>query len=355
MGMVTIHCWGCSAGTTVDEHASAEGLARAGWSLSHGETYCPECARARGLIAPVEAPGAAPEGTATAGGLEPFPVSALSGESRFGRSLRLLGASLRLLREEPKLAVFPVVSFVLSVVVGVVCFGTWGPAPHAGGTVSREALLVPALIAAYPLTFVSVYCSVALAAVLRLRLEGSGASVGDGFSAANQRIGVIAAWTLLVCTVGLLLRGLEERLPLAGRIAANLFGLAWSLATLFAIPVLTYEGRGPFATVRRSTEIFKVRWGSSIFGGAGIGLAGSLAAIPFLLILVLGAAKPSGGAALVVLGGAGLCAVVAATAALEQIYRIFVYRSAIGLDTSAGPFAVSDLRQPLSRRRRGAS
>jgi hypothetical protein len=54
-----------------------------------------------------------------------------------------------------------------------------------------------------------------------------------------------------------------------------------------------------------------------------------------------------------IVGGAGVCfAVSAITAALEQIYRIFVYRSAIGLDVSAGPFAPSDLRQPLSRRGR---
>jgi hypothetical protein len=352
MGLVRIHCWGCANSIAVAEHAGAEGLSGAGWTLTHGETYCPECTQARGLVAPtpegVQAPAGTPSGPPA---LEPFPVSAISGESRIGRSMRLLGTSLRLLREEPQLAVFPVISFLLSVVVGIVCFGVWGPTPHAGANV-RNALLVPSLIAAYPLTFVSVYCSVALAAVLGIRLEGGNPSIGDGFSAANARLGVIASWTLLVCTVGLLLRALEERLPLAGRIAASIFGLAWSLATLFAIPVLAYERRGPFETVKRSTAIFKVRWGASILGGAGIGIAGSLLAIPFLLVMLVGAAKPSGGVALIVVGAGGFFAVIAMTAALEQIYRIFVYRSAIGLDVSAGPFAPSDLRQPLSRRGR---
>ena len=54
---------------------------------------------------------------------------------------------------------------VLSLIVGVVCFGIWTPTPHAGAN-TRDALLVPSLIAAYPLTFVSVYCSVALAGVI---------------------------------------------------------------------------------------------------------------------------------------------------------------------------------------------
>jgi hypothetical protein len=351
MGMVRIHCWSCAKSVTVDERSTEQGLTGAGWTLSHGETYCPECARLRGL-APAPSPEGEPAGAGAPGApaLEPFPVSAVSGESRFGRSLRLLGASLRLLREEPRMAVFPVVSFVLSVIVGVLCFGIWAPTGHVGAN-PRDALLVPSLIAAYPLSFISVYCSVALAGVLGRRLEGEHPTIRDGFAFANERIGVIAAWTLLVCTVGLLLRALEERLPLAGRIAASIFGLAWSLATLFAIPVLAYEVRGPFETVRRSTSIFRVRWGSSILGGAGIGFAGSLLAIPFLAVLLLGAVKASGGIPLILLGAGGLAAVVAMTAALEQIYRIFVYRSAVGLDTSAGPFAPADLRQPLSSRR----
>jgi len=336
----------------VEERSSEQGLAEAGWTLTHGETYCPACTRLRGLAAPVAEEGS-PDGGGrpAAGALEPFPVSAVSGESRLGRSLRLLQASLRLLREEPRLAVFPGISLLLSLIVGALCFGIWAPAPHAGAN-ARDALLVPSLIAAYPLSFISAYCSVALAGVLGKHLEGGSATIGDGLSFANERIGVIAAWTLLVCTVGLLLRALEERLPLAGRVAASVLGLAWSLATLFAIPVLAYEARGPFETVRRSTAIFRVRWGSSILGGAGIGLAGSLLAIPFVLVLVAGAVKPSGGMPLILLGAGGVAAVMAATAALEQIYRIFVYRSAIGLDTSAGPFAPSDLRQPLSARGR---
>jgi uncharacterized protein DUF6159 len=329
----------------VDEHAAEAGLVASGWALSHGETYCPACASARGLEHDAEAAAAPQEG-------EPqlFPGSAVSGESRVGRALRLMGASFRVLREDPGLAVFPLVSLVLSAIVGIVCFGNWAPHSHAAGS-SRSALLVPSLIAAYPLSFISVYCSVALAAVLGNRLDGKPMTIGQGFSAANERIGLIAAWALLVCTVGALLRLLEERLPLAGRIAAGMFGLAWSLATLFAVPVLAYEGLGPLKTVERSTQIFKRRWGAQIGGTAGIGLIGAIIAIPFALILLVGASRPQGGTALVVLGGAGTLAAIAFTGALEQIYRVFVYRSAVGLDTAGAPFSEHDLRRPLARGR----
>jgi hypothetical protein len=358
VSLVRIHCWSCARSVEVDEHDTAAGLAASGWALSHGETYCPQCAAARGLAAepPAGQPAGAAEPPPPEGALEQFPGNPYSsGESRFGRSVRMLSASWRVLRENPGLMIFPVISVVLSLLVGIFCFSTFGSwATHGGRAVShgRDSLFVPSLIAAYPLTFISIYCSVALAEVLGGRLDGRQTTTAEGLSAANSRIGLIAAWSLLACTVGLLLRALEERLPLAGRIAVWLFGMAWSLATIFAVPVLAYEGLGPLETVKRSTQIFKRRWGAQIGGSIGIGAASFLVAIPLVLLLLIGFATPGGGgAALVVLAGAGLFALGAAVSAMEQIYRVFVYRSAVGMDTSGGPFSQADLRSPFTKRR----
>jgi hypothetical protein len=359
MSHVRIHCWSCAQSVQVDEQDAAGGLVAAGWVLSHGETYCPDCAAARGLAGAVAPAGQSSPPDTSAGGcpserdLQPFPVSPYSGgESRFARSVRMLSASWRVLRENPGLMVFPVISVVLSIVVGAVCYGTWKPPGGQGAVATRDALLVPSLIAAYPLTFISAYFSVALAEVLGGRLDGRHTTTAEGFSLANRRIGLIAAWSLLACTIGLALRLLEERLPLAGRIAASVFGMAWSLVALFAIPVLAYEGLGPVSTIERSAQIFKRRWGAQIGGSIGIGFAAVVLAVPLVVLLVVGIGTPgAGGTALVVLAGGGLFALGAAIAAMEQIYRVFVYRSAVGLDTSAGPFDPGDLRQPLVRRR----
>lgn len=363
MSLVRIHCWSCARSTEVEQGDPAGGLAAAGWALSKGETYCPQCAAARGLLAAQAggtgggAPPPAQDGPALPDTtLEPFANNPYAGgEGRFARSARMLRASWRVLRENPGLMAFPAISVVLSLLVGIFSFSTFGSwATHGGRAVNgaRDGLLVPSLIAAYPLTFISIYCSVALAEVLGGRLDGKQTTTAQGLSAANSRIGLIAAWSLLACTVGLVLRALEERLPLAGRIAAWLFGMAWSLATLFAVPVLAYEGLGPFETVKRSTEIFKRRWGASIGGSIGIGAASVVAAVPLLLLLFAGFATPGGGGAfIVVLAGGGLFALGAAVSAMEQIYRVFVYRSAVGMDTSGGPFSQEDLRSPFTKRR----
>jgi Family of unknown function (DUF6159) len=346
MSQVRIHCYGCSATLVVPEAPSREDVERAGWSISAGETYCHDCASARGL-SPSEAPTAAEPGTTSPELLEPFNVRQASS----GRTIRLLRASLSLLHEDPKLIVFPTVSFIVSIALVGVFFGVslsgGGGAQHL-----RNTSFIGGLIVAYPLTFVSLFCGVALACVLGERLEGKDASASDGWRAARSRTGVIAGWTLLTCTVGAVLRIVEQYLPLGGKIAAALLDLSWSLATLFAVPVLAYEGLGPRATFARSTGIFKARWGTQIKGSVGIGAGGLLMLVPSVALVVLGvAAGGSVGQLLLVLAAAAFCAAIAVLATLGQIFRVFVYRSAVGLPT-AGPFDAADLQTPFSRQRR---
>lgn len=161
MGLVRVHCWSCARSVQVDEDDTRAGLDGAGWMLDRGETYCPQCARARGLtasrpaleqaagaIAPGDAASEAAAAAASAEAaadheLQPFGVSPYdSGESRMARSARMLWASFTVLRENPSLAVFPIVSLVLSLIVGIFCFGTWTPSGHGTGS-AHDAVLVP--------------------------------------------------------------------------------------------------------------------------------------------------------------------------------------------------------------------
>lgn len=268
-------------------------------------------------------------------------------ESRRQRAGRLLRISWSVVREDRRLLVFPVVSAAVSLLVGVGSFGV-ARAVSGGDHATRRVVLIAGIVASYPATFAALFCGVALAAVLARRLDGEDARPADGWRVARERIGVIAAWTLVTCTVGALLRLLEERLPLGGRIAAWLFGLSWSLATLLAVPVLAYEGLGPRATLRRSTELFRRRWAEQTLGTAGIGAAFAFAAVPCVMLLMAGAMTTGpAGPILFALGGGGLLVLLAVQTAMDQVFRVFVYRSALGLDAGGGPFPAEDLTQPF--------
>jgi Family of unknown function (DUF6159) len=356
---VRIHCYGCTQTVAVDENAMSQGLERAGWALAHGETFCPSCAAERKLQVAREDAGEFGAAEPALGGadpaavLEPFyPQSAIVGEPRGRRALRLLRASASVLREDPELLVFPAVAMALTLLLGAACFAlsisSAGATRHA-----RGVILVASLIAGYPIAFVSLYCGVALAAVLGGRLNGQQLTASDGWAAARERAGIIAAWTLVTCTVGAALRLIEQYVPLGARIVVAIADWSWSLATMFAVPVLAYENLGPRETFRRSAQIFRQRWGTQVGGIVGIGVASAFLYIPFIVLLLVGVATPGGtGVLLVILGGAGMFAAIAVQAALDQIFRVFVYRSAVGLDTTFAPFEQSDLQAPFTRRRR---
>src|SRR5437762_1990954 len=78
--------------------------------------------------------------------------------------------------------------------------------------------------------------------------------------------------SLLGGVVGLIGRGLEERLSFVGRLVAGLIGLAWSVASIFAIPILARENSftNPFALLSRSAETIKRTWGEMLAGYVGM-------------------------------------------------------------------------------------
>lgn len=351
----------------------SHGLQTAGWALDHGQTYCPSCARIRNLsVIAVECavpddgvdgqrlegshgdPGQVPvpsSGVLPSQVLEPFPANTAPRERRGPRATRLLAASFSVLREDPQLLVFPVVAMVLTLILGGLAFVL--SLPDGGGSRNaKDVVFFASLVSAYPITFVSLYCGVALAAVLAGRLDGRQMTMRDGWMAAKERAGIIAAWTLVVCTVGAALRLIERYVPLGARIVIAIVDLSWTLATMFAVPVLAYENLGPLEVLRRSSSIFKQRWGTQIGGIVAISVGSVFMYIPFIVLLAVGMGTAGAtGTLLVIFGGAGMFAAIAAQVAMDQIFRVFVYRSAVGLDTSGGPFSQSDLQAPFMRKR----
>src|SRR5690606_14657987 len=67
-------------------------------------------------------------------------------------------------------------------------------------------------------TFVIVFFNTALVCCAMTRFAGGDPTLGSGLSAAVERLPQILGWALLTATVGTILRTVEERVPLVGRI-----------------------------------------------------------------------------------------------------------------------------------------
>jgi hypothetical protein len=128
--------------------------------------------------------------------------------------------------------------------------------------------------------FVIVFFNVALVGVANSRLMGGTWTFRDGLELAWERKGTILQWALVAATVGVILRTLEERLGLIGRLIMRLIGIAWALACYFVVPVLAFEGLSPIAAVKRSSKLFRDTWGEKVLGGFSLSLVSMVLVLP---------------------------------------------------------------------------
>jgi Family of unknown function (DUF6159) len=168
--------------------------------------------------------------------------------------------------------------------------------------------------------------------------------------AAGARAHVLLPWAVLSATVSLVLRAIEERSGIVGRIVGSLIGLAWALVTFLVLPVLVVEQCGPIEAVKRSAALFKRTWGENMIANAGIGLVALVATfvgvIPCLLLVAVGG--PVGGIG-IALAVAWVIGVQLVSATLTGIFQIALYRFAT--DGSVPGFDNDKLREAFRPRR----
>ncbi len=140
--------------------------------------------------------------------------------------------------------------------------------------------------------FLATFFNVAFYSEIIAALNGRGVSFRRGLSTACSRLPSILAWSLLAGLVGWLIRRIEERLPLAGRIVAGMIGLAWSIAAVFAIPVIIQEQtlRNPIKILQQSAMTLKRAWGEGLIGYIGFSAGTFVIFVCSLLPLLLAVA-----------------------------------------------------------------
>lgn len=136
-------------------------------------------------------------------------------------------------------------------------------------------------------TFIGTYFSAALIAGLLMRFRGEVPTVSSAMAAARKNIGSLFMFSFLAGTLGYILQVIEDRVPLAGQIAALIVGAAWSVASMFALPVIvtSREKIGPIAATKQSFGIIKKTWGETAILSVGIGLVAAISVITFIITM----------------------------------------------------------------------
>ena len=135
---------------------------------------------------------------------------------------------------------------------------------------------------------ISTFFTVAMMGCAMMRLEGGDPTFSYGMRFAADRIKYIVEWALVAATVGLILRAIEQRSGLIGKIIIGIIGIAWTIATYFVLPVLAFEKLTPFKAMKRSASVLKASWGEALFSNLGIGLIFFLLALVGVVVMFLG-------------------------------------------------------------------
>lgn len=259
--------------------------------------------------------------------------------SKLSNSWNMMKASATVLKLDPELLIFPLLSGIATVLVTatfVVPFALigegFGALENSGENVGYLGYAVGFLyyLVLYSLIF---FFNTALVATTMIRLDGGDPTVSDGLNLAFKKLGTVLEYAAIAATVGMLLRALEERAGFIGRIIIGLIGLSWTLATFLTVPVLVTKDVSAIDAVKESASVFKRTWGEQVVANAGIGFATfiifllmGLVAVP--LIILTASISEVLVIPLILSFAGGFLLLILVSSALKGIYSAALYRYA---------------------------
>jgi Family of unknown function (DUF6159) len=257
---------------------------------------------------------------------------------RIKRGWALTKKSWALLNGHRELIRFPLYGAIATTLLAIV---TLGPGLYLFEEDSLAGAIPLIAIGVYVLSVVGFYFSVGLAACADMIFRGQEATVGDGLAVARERFSQILGWAALSTAISLVMGLLENQGGIFGQIAARLVGMAWTLVTFLAVPVIAIEGTGAMETLKRSGSLFRDRWGQQITGNIAIGAAiFLLGVVPAAILIVAGVVVWSSasflGALLVVIGVLVLAIAMLISRALTGIFGVALYRYALDGEVVGG-------------------
>lgn len=123
--------------------------------------------------------------------------------------------------------------------------------------------------------FLATFFSVAFYHEILRALNGQDVSIMRGLRFASTKLPSILIWSLFAGLIGYIIRTLEEKVGILGKIILGFIGIAWSVASVFVIPfIITEASVNPFHLLRQSAGTLKKTWGESLIGYVGIQFGG---------------------------------------------------------------------------------
>lgn len=256
--------------------------------------------------------------------------------SRLSNGWKISMDSLKVIRDNKQLLIFPVLSGAAMIVL-IASFSfafifSSGSLKtlHLNSKAAYYALIFGFYLVNY---FIVVFFNVALMRCVRQVFNGEEVDMREGLSYSVNHIAVILGWSVLAATVGTILKIIQQESGTIGKIITGIIGMVWNITTFFVVPLLAYENAGPIDAIKRSAGIVKEKWGESLAGNFSLGLVQLIAllltAVPLYFLGSL--LNPLLGIALAVFAALLVIAVISAA---QAVFVSAVYHKSQGVDVS---------------------
>ncbi|BBH17122.1 hypothetical protein Back2_14090 [Nocardioides baekrokdamisoli] len=272
----------------------------------------------------------------------------------------ILSASWSMLLEDKQMFWLPVISAVGSLLAAAALFIPGYLLGRQVESTPHFGFYVGAALASFGASVVAIYFQAALVIAAYDRADGGTPTVGSALAATWKVKGKVLSWALLTTTVGMAIRAFEERLGWLGRILGFLGGLAWAIASFLVVPVLVAEGLGPVQALKRSAQLLRDTWGTSLRTTLRFGVIQVVAMLALMVGVIAGIAlvipgdEPARtiGILLLTVSIVGFLALATVVAAVSTYARALIYRYAAGLPTPGVDTAVFEGAFVAKKRRR---
>ncbi|HEY4160601.1 MAG TPA: DUF6159 family protein [Candidatus Saccharimonadales bacterium] len=223
-------------------------------------------------------------------------------KGRLRRGWQLARSSWRVLVLDKELLVLPVIGCIvglltfiafIALAIGVSTAGMHLLHGTSNYSVSGDVAIIPILIFFVLLrllvTLIANFFSGAIIYGASQRFHGDDPTIRGSLAGAWQKLGALSAFSAVDGTAGLLMQTVSERMPFLGQLLAVIGGLAWNIATVFAIPVIILSDKkvGPIEATKKSVGIIRQIWGEGLVAEAGIGAVTVLGLFSYLLLATL--------------------------------------------------------------------
>ncbi len=209
---------------------------------------------------------------------------------RLKTGLKLAVDSLLVLRDYPKLAVFPLLGVGAALVFIVFLFV---PIPFLMMDYPITVVLGFLFLVYFTTTFATTYFTAALVHASNEAFHGRAPSIKASTKAVSSSLGPILVWSVISASVSIVFRTIElfsnvdHPIALVFALLRVVLVIGWSVMTFFIVPVIVFQKVTVTSMFTESMSVFKETWGETITASFGVSVVASLVTLVLLLPAII--------------------------------------------------------------------